>query len=228
MTKLLLFLIVFLGTSCFGQENIRIQIQDSTTENNCVFTKDTVDFGTGKSAYYKNLLCLDSVFTFDHFETSNVVFTPILLDETQKRLNWNACTINSGSKDSIVINTKNRIIHLHKKFDYQFESAYEVTVGKKQYLVVFLFPSGISSHLIPYPVLIFNDKNEFVHYIDNDRLFSPNPACFCDVDHDNELEYIELDYNTETVQFYAVDTWELKSNFTRKIRELYDWIYVFE
>ena len=228
MTKLLLFLVVFLGTSCFGQENIPIQIQDSTAENNCVFTKDTVDFGTGKSVYNNHLLCLDSVFTFDYFETSNVVFTPIHLDKTQKRLNRNACTINIGAKDSIVINTKNHIFHLHKKFDYRFESAYEITVGKKQYLVVFLFPSGVSSHLIPYPVIVFNDKNELVHYIDNDRLFSPNPAGFCDVDQDNELEYIELDSYTETVQFYAIDTWELKSKYTRKIRELYDLIYVFE
>lgn len=218
----LLFLIIFVF-SCKNQKNSN---SDKTSSKECVFVKDSVDFGEGYSSYDQDKICLDTIFTFDYFRTPNVSFKELKIDENSNIFSWNDCTINLSIRNSLVLQIKGkRDINLESD-RFTFDSAYEISIGKKQYLAVFLFPNGICSHLIPHPLILINNENDLVKFINEDSIFSTNPAYFCDIDSDNELDYISLDYYKEKVRFYGVDKWNLKPKHTKQLKPFIDMIYI--
>lgn len=221
--RYLVLFILFNFSCCTNKEKVSSMNQATKT---CSFVKDSVDFGTGISPYDQDKLCLDTIFTFDYFRTSNVSFNQVSINKSAKTLKWNDYTINLSLRDSVVLQIKEKSDISLASDRFTFESAFEISIGKKQYLAVFLFPNGIMSHLIPHPLILINSENDLVKFINDESIFSPNPACFCDIDSDNQLDYISIDYYKEKVRFYGVDKWNLKPKHDRKLKQLIDMIYI--
>lgn len=225
MIKYFSFIVVIMiFYNCFQKSNYKI----AQTDSNCILVKDSADFGYGKVEYDSETLCLDTVFSYDYFEKENVKIKNIPFDNVNDtiKLNWSS---NSYFifKDSLILKNELNSKNFGLNNDYRIKSIYQINFDNKDYFAVFLFQAGVCNNNPEYHVILLNHDFQLIKFIKNENQFSTDPGCFCDINNDKSLDYINIDRNKEIVTFYNIEKWRQLKRNQIKIKyhseELYVW-----
>lgn len=197
-------------SNCFQKSNDKIALND----NNCLIEIDSADFGYGIVEYESEILCLDTVFSYDYFEKENINYKIIPFDNVNDtiKLNWSSNSYFIFN-DSLILKNEVNSKNFGLNFNYRVESVYQISLDNKNYFAVFLFQAGVSTSNPVYHIILLNQEFQLLKFIKNKNQFSPNSGCFCDINNDKVLDYINIDRNKEIVTFYNIEKWrQLKRN----------------
>ncbi len=130
--------------------------------------------------------------------------------------------------DSLILKNELNSKNFGLNINYRIESVYQISLDNKNYFAVFLFQAGVCTSNPEYHIILLNHEFQQIKFIKNENQFSTGPGCFCDINNDKVLEYINIDRNKEIVTFYNIEKWRHLKKKRIKIKYHSERIYVWK